>query len=476
MSGIALTAVTHWLRPTGLLVDGPQALGAPIPDAVSSACVDSRLAVPGGLFVALGGDRTDGHLFVDDAVGRGAVAALVRADRLAEVREQVFGSAWLFPVTDPLRALHEIARQWRKLHPDLVRIGITGSNGKTTTKELLAAILSHVGPTVYSRGNYNSDIGLPIEILRIRPEHRFGVFELGMNRPGEIAELADLIDPDLGLITNVGSAHIGMLGSRRRIAEEKKAIFRNFSGTQTAVVPPSGEFSRFLTAEVQGKIVRHNRSTAGVVRIERRNPGEAALHLREGAVLFRLPGAHMILNAIAAIAAARELGAPFSAIKEGVESVRPMFGRTQIVRGRVTVVQDCYNANPESMDAAISLLAGMPADGPRVAILGAMKELGDASPGAHRAVVAKALEASFDEVWLVGTEYENIPEAVDAGRGTVVVRSFPDDRWSELESHAVRIPDGAVVLLKGSRMLELERLTPLITSGSAVPAGKLIHG
>jgi len=190
--GIELRLIESWLQSANLLHVRPQVLGTPVSDAVGSACVDSRLTKPGCLFVALPGERSDGHSFVDDAVGRGAVAAFVRADRLAEVQSSVFGSATLYPVDDTLKALQEIARRWREMHPDLVRVGITGSNGKTTTKELVSAILSRSGPTVYSHGNYNSDIGLPVELLRIRSEHRFGVFELGMNRPGEIGELAKL--------------------------------------------------------------------------------------------------------------------------------------------------------------------------------------------------------------------------------------------------------------------------------------------
>ncbi|MEE8441677.1 MAG: UDP-N-acetylmuramoyl-tripeptide--D-alanyl-D-alanine ligase [Spirochaetia bacterium] len=471
MSGIELRLVESWLQSAGLLSAEPQVLGTPVSDNVGSACVDSRLVVPGCLFVALPGERADGHNFVDEAIGRGAVAAFVRADRFAEVRSRVYGSATLFPVDDPLKALQEIARRWREMHPDLVRVGITGSNGKTTTKELVAAMLARVAPTVYSHGNYNSDIGLPVELLRIRPEHRFGVFELGMNRPGEIAEAADLVLPDVALITNVGSAHVGMLGSRRRIAEEKKKIFSRFGRDQTAIVPSSGEFSRFLASGVDGTVVRYGRSTAGVVRIENRNLGGAILYLREGPVHLRLPGEHMIANTLAALVVARVLSIPFDAIRSGIESVEPMFGRTQVIQERVTVVQDCYNANPESMATALSLLAEISTAGRRIAILGAMKELGDESAAAHRTVVQRALSTGVDEVWLVGDEFAEV-----AGSSTENVRSFRDDEWEDLEHDAAEIADGDAVLLKGSRLLELERLTPVIQTGTRAAAGGLRGG
>ncbi|MBU8913159.1 MAG: UDP-N-acetylmuramoyl-tripeptide--D-alanyl-D-alanine ligase [Spirochaetales bacterium] len=471
MTGIELRLIASWLQSAGLLRAEPQVLGTPVSDTVGSACVDSRLTIPGCLFVALPGERSDGHSFVDDAVGRGAVAAFVRADRLAEVQSSVFGSATLYPVDDTLKALQEIARRWREMHPDLVRVGITGSNGKTTTKELVAAMLSRSGPTVYSHGNYNSDIGLPVELLRIRSEHRFGVFELGMNRPGEISELAELVDPDVALITNVGSAHVGMLGSRRRIAEEKKEIFSRFRGDQTAIVPPSGEFSRYLASEVAGTVLRHSRSTAGVVRIENRNLGGTILHLREGSVRLRLPGDHMVANALAALSVARVLNIPFDAMRAGIESVEPMFGRTQVFQERVTVVQDCYNANPESMATALSMLSEIPTAGRRIAILGAMKELGDESAAAHRSVVQRALSTGVDEVWLVGDEFVDA-----AGPSAENVRGFRYDEWEDLEHDAAEIADGDAVLLKGSRLLELERLTPVIQTGTSVVVGGLVRG
>ena len=471
MIGIELRLIESWLQSADLLHARPQVLGTPVSDAVGSACVDSRLTKPGCLFVALPGERSDGHSFVDDAVGRGAVAAFVRVDRLAEVQSSVFGSATLYPVDDTLKALQEIARRWREMHPDLVRVGITGSNGKTTTKELVSAMLSRSGPTVYSHGNYNSDIGLPVELLRIRSEHRFGVFELGMNRSGEIGELANLVVPDVALITNVGSAHVGMLGSRRRIAEEKKEIFSRFSGDQTAIVPPSGEFSRYLASGVAGTVLRYSRSTAGVVRIENRNLRGAILHLREGPVQLRLPGDHMIANALAALSVARVLGIPFDAMRSGIESVEPMFGRTQVFQERVTVVQDCYNANPESMATALSMLSEVPTVGRRIAILGAMKELGDESAAAHRSVVQRALSTGVDEVWLVGDEFVDA-----AGPSAEHVRSFRYDEWEDLEHDATEIADGDAVLLKGSRLLELERLTPVIQTGTRAAVGGLARG
>lgn len=463
MTGIPLARVETWLQEAGLLRGAPQRFGTPVADSVHLGCVDSRLAVPGSLFVALPGERTDGHRFVDDAVSRGAVAAFVHEDRLPQVRNTLFGSAIVYPVSDTLAALHRTALRWREQFPDLVRIGITGSNGKTTTKDMLASILAQVAPTVFTHGNYNSDIGLPIELLRIREQHRYGVFEMGMNRVGEIAELAGLVEPDLALITNVGSAHIGMVGSRRHIAEEKKSIFSRFDGDQTAVVPSSGEFSRLLSKDVNGRVLRHGRSGAGLREVGPSEPEGTTLVLTEGALRLPLPGAHMVANAIAAITVARALEIGFPAIRAGLEAVRSSFGRAQVLRGRVTVIQDCYNANPESVGAALRLLVEMPADGKRVAILGAMKELGENAPAMHRAVAEQALAGAADEVWFVGDEFREVSLPEDAH-----ARWFGDEEWRDVERAVNAVQDGDVVLLKGSRALELERLTPRLLETRAV--------
>jgi UDP-N-acetylmuramoyl-tripeptide--D-alanyl-D-alanine ligase len=193
-------------------------------------------------------------------------------------------------------------------------------------------------------------------------------------------------------------------------------------------------------------------------------------------VELALPGDHMATNALAAITAARLLNIPFDAIKEGVESARPMFGRTQLVYGRVTVLQDCYNANPESVAVALALLAETPTSGNRIAVLGAMKELGDDSRDAHRTIVRQAIDSGADEIWLLGDEFD------DLDRLHANVRVFSSDSWERLEEGLAAVPDGDTVLLKGSRVLELERLTPVIMAGSqtadraADRAGSAIHG
>jgi len=468
VSGLTFNLITSWLSEAGWLAGEPRSIGTPVDEAIEGACIDSRLASVGCVFVALAGERTDGHRHVDDAVSRGAVAAIVSADKLQEVSEEVYGSVLLIPVEDPLAALQCVGRRWREGFPGLVRIAVTGSNGKTTTKDLIASILSASGSTIASRGNYNSDIGMPVELLRIRGYHNFGVFEAGMNRPGEISELAALLQPDVALITNVGSAHVGMIGTRRGIAEEKKSIFSLFDGSQTAVIPSSGAYSQLLGDGVNGTVVAYGPASAGLRGIGEITATGTILRLLEGDVSLGLPGRHMVQNALAAITVARILDMPFEAIRSGIEAMKPVFGRSEVVRGRVTVIQDCYNANPESMDSALDLLLSVGRNSRRIAILGAMKELGEESEELHRNLFVQATESDIDELWFVGAEFSSFRDSTDRR-----IRWFDDGQWRGLEVAAREIEDGATVLVKGSRLMELERLTPVI-QGQPVAGGA--HG
>lgn len=464
MSGISVDQIAGWLAAEGHLVDRVAVIGAPLAREITGACVDSRLVRPGDLFVALPGERTDGHEFVDHAVQSGAVCALVAADRLALLRPKVYGSVHLFPVDDTLAALQTLSLRWRRRFPELTRVGITGSNGKTTTKEMVAAILGLVAPTVSSRGNYNSDIGLPIELLRIRPHHRYGVFELGMNRPGEISLLAELVEPDVGLITNIGRAHVGMVGTQDDVAHEKRAVFSRFTGEQIAVIPAGDRYADVLARDVNGKVIRYDMQTAGVSRVESRGIDGSRLHCAEGTIDLKLPGGPMVLNAIAAMTVVRQLEVPFDCIRDGLEQLTPVFGRLEVLRGEVTLIRDCYNANPDSMRPALDLLTSSPARGRRVAVLGAMKELGDHCEEAHRELVRYVGELDLDVVWLVGDEFADMEEHGISDE----TRVFGYDQWQDLVLAAGQLQPGDIVLLKGSRALALERLTPVVLKSEAV--------
>jgi UDP-N-acetylmuramoyl-tripeptide--D-alanyl-D-alanine ligase len=439
--------------------------GSP-PSGVSSVCIDSRRAGEGGLFVALAGARQDGHRFVEAAFKQGAAAAMVAEAKLEDSALGLRGLAekmgkTLIVLPHTLRGLQDAARLYLKKFPGLFKIGITGSSGKTTTKEIAAAIIGVEKKVIGNPGNLNSETGLPLAVFNVRPEHEVGIFEMGMNRAGEIGELARILEPHIALITNIGSAHIGILGSRRLIAEEKKNIFSRFSGTETALVPGDDDFKDFLAEGVKGRVCFYGAASfkewEGV-----RDLGLEGTEIRWAGkwVRFRLPGKHNVKDALAAVAVARTVPVGNAAIQKGLESVRPLFGRSEIIRGRVTVIRDCYNAGPESTAGALDFCDGLDWEGRKVYVLGAMLELGENSRGAHEAM-GRALAASrADMVFLFGNETAAAAEVLErAGGKAYYYTGNMGELAGALEEY---VRPGDLVLLKGSRGNALEQLSGVL--------------
>jgi UDP-N-acetylmuramoyl-tripeptide--D-alanyl-D-alanine ligase len=448
---------------TGELSGDPRAL-------VRSVVVDSRKVEPGSLFVALPGERVDGHSYVEAALEAGASCAIARLDRRASVEASCLelakarGAALIF-APDVLAALQALARDYRARFPKLLRIGITGSSGKTTTKECVSAILGRSRSVVLNPGNLNSDIGLPLSMFSIRESHEIGVFEMGMNRAGEMDELAGVYEPDLALITNVGTAHIGILGSRQAIAEEKKRIFSRFDGSQAGFVWEDDDYKAVLKAGVRGEILEFGpRNTAGL-RVTRDLGLEGySLSWLGREFAFPLPGRHNLADAIGAIALASRSGASPEDVASGLSSVRPLFGRSEILRGEYTIVRDCYNANPDSVKAAIGLCDGVEWPGRRAYVLGSMLELGEESERAHREIGEAAGESKADALFFFGEEaYPAFDAARLAGfRGLAVFETDFDRLLAAVRGYLVR---GDLALLKGSRGMELERLSDALMPG-----------
>jgi UDP-N-acetylmuramoyl-tripeptide--D-alanyl-D-alanine ligase len=417
---------------------------------------------PGALFAALEGSVQDGHLYVESAFRAGAAAALVEASRLEaldlEEKARRLGGL-LIVVENTLRALQAAAAAYLDGFPRLIRIGISGSSGKTTTKEIAGAICGRELPTVMNPMNLNSETGLPLAVFEIRDFHRVGIFELGMNRPGEIAELAGVLRPHIALITNVGLSHIGMIGSRRGIALEKKQIFSCLGEDDIALIPAAGEFSEFLAEGLRG-IPRfygpQSLEELGPVR----NLGLFGTEITWAGekVLFALPGRHNLEDAVAAIAIARELGIGNRAIREGLESVRPLFGRSEILEGDMTVIRDCYNANPESTAAAISFCDDLEYPGRKVYVLGSMLELGKDSAAAHRDLGSILTRCTADMLFLYGKEMEEAAGELAKAEAGYFHTNDMEELTSSLRDY---IEPGDLVLLKGSRGCALERLSPL---------------
>ena len=423
---------------------------------------DSRLCRPGDLYVALQGEKTDGSLFAAPAWKSGAEVVL--ADEVKELPEPPKGKA-LITVADPLAALQKLARRYRLESPDLKVVGITGSNGKTTTREILAAILVDWKKdlVLVTEGNYNSDIGLPLTLLNLRPRHEFAVFEMGINRIGEMALLADLARPDIAIITNIGSAHVGMLGSREALAAEKRSVFNGAGPESTAIIGKEEAWGDFLLEEYPGKVHFFGEWDRDGWDSHTDNGTKGHILVRNGRKIhFRLPGAHNLMNAMAAVEAALVLGVPEESIAAGLSSVRPLSGRSEIVEGAVTVIRDGYNANPESLNAALELFSSIPVSGRRVLVLGELLELGNEMDEALRLAGGAAVAAEPDSIFLFGESLAAVKYAAyEAGYGGEI-RLYTDMEKLQraLSSY---LESGDLVLLKGSRGSALERLNETIT-------------
>jgi len=447
------------LRPTGP--------NGEVSTAIRSVTIDSRTAGPGALFVPLPGTRTDGHEFLIDALARGAAAVLVERRRwraLAPVLkpEARRRGAAVMLVDRPLRVLQELARFHLGRCQAVIRVGVTGSNGKTTTKELIAAILAREAPTAASRGNLNSEIGLPLAAFGVTAAHRFAVFEMGINRPGEMDILAGLARPDRVLITNIGTAHIGPLGSQEGIAREKKRAFRCFDGRQKAFLFEDERYYRYLARGVRGEVFPFGpKSTAGFEGSENLGLDGQAIHWEGLRIRFPLFGHHNLLNALGAITAAVELGASRRSVQEALEAVELPAGRSQILRGAPTVIQDCYNANPDSVRELLEFVRPLHWPGRKIAVLGSMLELGQATDSEHRRIGAEVARAGFDSILLFGEEMSGAYEELRRVGYSGFAEWTAD--FAALREHLRNLahPEDLVVI-KGSRGMELERLLPVL--------------
>jgi UDP-N-acetylmuramoyl-tripeptide--D-alanyl-D-alanine ligase len=427
----------------------------------SSVSIDSRSVAQGGLFVALSGTENDGHSFVEAAFRNGATAALVERKKVETYSlaalAKVLGKTIII-VNNTLRGLQDAARVYLEQFPDLVKIGVTGSAGKTTTKEIAAAIIGAEKNTVMNPGNYNSETGLPLAVFGVRSCHEVGIFELGMNRRGEISELAAVLKPNIALITNIGSAHIGILGSTEAIVEEKKQIFSRLRENDIALIPEDSPSRDFLAEGVKGHVSFYGNSFAELGGVRDLGLDGSEITWAGGNARFALPGKHNLANAFAAIAIAQQVPVSANAVRQGLESVRPLFGRGEILRGRVTVIQDCYNANPESAAQALEFCESVYWPGRRIYVVGDMLELGENSRKAHEDIGRLLRESKADMIFLYGEEMRAAAEMLH-DRGSCMHTGDMDELSRALDAY---VRDGDMVLLKGSRGCALERLCAVL--------------
>ncbi|MDE0023514.1 MAG: UDP-N-acetylmuramoyl-tripeptide--D-alanyl-D-alanine ligase [Spirochaetaceae bacterium] len=426
--------------------------------------VDSRAAGADTLFVALAGSRADGHDFLADAFAAGAAAALIarrqwrtrRAELQAVARRY---GATLAVVDDPLQALHRLAEAHRS-HSEAERVAVTGSSGKTTTRRILASILKQCTPTYEAERNYNSVIGLPLALLGIERRHRMAVLELGIDYRGEMDELGRLAAPHHALITGIGTAHLAAFESRRTVAAEKARVLAYLPRGGYAFVPEGEELlalSRLPLAPEVALVQFGPTKTKGYEGSESLGLDGSTIHWEGLQIHFPLFGNHNVANVLAAITVASTLRVSAAAIRHGIEAVEAVAGRSQVIRGRLTIINDAYNANPESMAAALTFVAELPGRGRVLVVLGSMLELGTATRAAHAALAEVITAAAPDAVFLFGAETAATADALQAagfGRPLLWTKLY-----EELETAVVAsVRPGDTVLLKGSRGVALDRL------------------
>jgi UDP-N-acetylmuramoyl-tripeptide--D-alanyl-D-alanine ligase len=410
---------------------------------------DTRSIQPGQLFLALRGESFDGHRFVEQAIADGAIAAIVENPIDAAVPQLL--------VPNTLKAYQSIGRWWREQFSIPV-IAITGSVGKTTTKELIAAALGTVGSVLKTEANFNNEIGVPKTLLNLEPGHQFAVVEMGMRGSGEIAELAQIAQPTIGVITNVGTAHIGRLGSREAIAQAKCELLAELPNASTAILNADNPLLLSTAAGVwQGKTITYGLMNGtlrgGVV-------DEQSLEVNGICYPLPLPGAHNALNFLAAIAIFQELGLDDTALRQGL-TVHLPGGRAQqhVLANDIVLLDESYNAGPESMEASLKLLAQTPGIR-RIAVLGPMKELGDYTEQFHREIGEVVEALKLDELLILDTGMEGT--AIAAGVRSVPTRQFAD-HGSLTAYLQPTLRSGDRVLFKASHAIALDQIVSELT-------------
>jgi UDP-N-acetylmuramoyl-tripeptide--D-alanyl-D-alanine ligase len=422
---------------------------------ISRISTDSRTLQAGDLFVPIRGENFDGHRFVSQAAERGAAGALVEESWSGEVPE---GFA-LLRVPDTLLGYQEIAAGYRKSLRVKV-IGITGSNGKTSTKDFVAAALGRRFRVTKTEGNFNNHIGLPRTILEATAEHEIAVWELGMNHPGEIAPLARIAAPDVAIITNIGIAHIEFMGSQEAIAQEKGALAEAVGPAGTVILNADDRFSEGIASRTRARIILAG-TNAGVVRAGEisQNASGSEFTILEGAHRCRaqlpVPGLHMVQNAMLAVAAGRVFGLSLEECAAGLATTPLTKARLQVreING-VRFLDDSYNANPESMKAALRTLVELETEGRRIAVLGHMGELGEQTERGHAEVGEAAAAFRIDQLITIGELGATIARAAEKAGLENTANVATTAEAAELLGGSAS--PGDLVLVKGSRSARTE--------------------
>ena len=437
------------------------------PPLMTGVSIDSRTLHQGDLFFALKGERTEGHHYVGEAFNRGAALAILEAASASGLQEALRGKPHMV-VVDSLKAMELLGDRARERNQGTI-IGITGSVGKTSVRHVLGFLLARQGKTTTSQKSYNNHWGVPLSLCHLDQDSRFGVFEMGMNAPGEIRRLTLQVRPHVALITLIGQAHIGRLGSMEAIARAKGEIFSGLDPLRGVAVlnGDSPCYELLLESAKQAKaseICTFSLHREGEVRLLSHEESGGTQHIvlkaygKNYTVTLPLRGAHWIPNLLGVFGVLQGAGADLEQAAHDMADLTPAEGRGEIHEislaggGHLTLIDDSYNANPTSMTAGIALLATFP--GRRIAVLGDMLELGDQGPGLHEALASHLIEAEVDTLYTCGSLMEHLHRAVPASMQGAWRRDAAD-LIPLIASHG---RGGDVVLIKGSNSMKMQRV------------------
>lgn len=430
--------------------------------AVKGVSIDSRTLKPGELYIAIVGDQFNGHAFVEAAQEAGAAAIVVHEEVNCELPQ--------LRVANTQSALGQLGKFWAARFA-IPTIAITGSNGKTTVKEIITSILQQQGPVLATKGNLNNEFGVPLTLLNMRKEHNYAVIEMGANHAGEIARLVALVEPDVAVVTNIGTAHLEGFGSVQGIANAKSEIYAGLASNGYGVINADDAFADFMRAACSHCLTREfgQSQDADVCGL----PGKELVIDSIGKTFsprFRLAGEHNAMNALAAIAAVQCVDVQLDSIVKGLEAVSPVPGRLEKKSGYkgAVVIDDSYNANPDSVHSAIKVLAAH--HGKRFLVLGDMGELGSDARSMHGSVGTFAREQGIDALWTTGVLSAETHKAFyDVSDGAVPAQGAHfADQESLIDNLLEHLNDDVTVLVKGSRSAHMEDVVnAMLSTGKA---------
>jgi UDP-N-acetylmuramoyl-tripeptide--D-alanyl-D-alanine ligase len=440
----------------------------------TSVQTDSRNVTAGTLFIPLVGEKQDGHIYIPQAIEKGASVVFINNSEfeknaaLYKELQEKNPDVLFVAVENTLHALQDAAECYAtKVCKDMIRISITGSSGKTTTKEMMVAVCkAHFGDdgVAYTKGNFNSETGLPLTVFSIRGNEKVCVLEMGMNRVNEIGEISKVFKSQYGIITNIGTAHIGILGSRDNIAFEKKSACNYFDGNGKIFINADDDYAEYLSTDIKGSAVYYSEKMQGISKVEDCGLCGTTFYLEDKKINFPLYGKYNFYDALGVIVLAKVFNFSDEQIKTGIEKVKPLFGRAEVKNiksengKKYTVILDCYNANPDSMSESVDFFSKIKVAGKKYFVLGDMKELGDDSVKEHRLLGKKIDATDVSCAVLFGTEMAYAFSELQKVKAKYYENISDTYVQNACEFLNNVIDEGDLILIKGSRSMSLEQI------------------